>query len=61
MLTEQEVAALELPDLVALAVRWSVFCRRTRCSDVSEKSLVDDLMADVAVIFHWPPSELRLP
>ncbi|EFC8707750.1 phage tail assembly protein, partial [Escherichia coli] len=20
-------------------VRWSVFCRRTRCSDVSEKSL----------------------
>ncbi|MIB64242.1 phage tail assembly protein, partial [Escherichia coli] len=20
-------------------VRWSVFCRRTRCSDVSEKSV----------------------
>ncbi len=39
MLTEQEVAALELPDLVALPVRWSVFCRRTRCSDVSEKSV----------------------
>ncbi|CAK5470096.1 Phage tail protein E [Escherichia coli] len=40
MLTEQEVAALELPDLVALVpVRWSVFCRRTRCSDVPEKFL----------------------
>lgn len=39
MLTEQEVAALELPDLVALAGKVVGFCRRTRCSDVSEKPL----------------------
>ncbi|WP_173673101.1 GpE family phage tail protein, partial [Escherichia coli] len=24
----------------------------------SKNLSVDDLMADVAVIFHWPPSEL---
>ncbi|WP_261154167.1 GpE family phage tail protein [Serratia ficaria] len=23
-----------------------------------DKLSVDDLMADIAVIFHWPPSEL---
>lgn len=58
MLTEQEVAALELPDLVALVGKVVGFCRRTRCSDVSKNLSVDDLMADVAVIFHLPPSEL---
>ncbi|WP_320416752.1 GpE family phage tail protein [Enterobacter cloacae] len=25
-----------------------------------ENLSVDDLMADIAVIFHWPPSELYL-
>lgn len=39
MLTEQEVAALELPDLVALVEQGGRFCLRTRCSDVSEKSV----------------------
>lgn len=39
MLTEQEVAALELPDLVALAGKVVGFLSPNSCSDVSKKSL----------------------
>ncbi|RJK13013.1 GpE family phage tail protein [Escherichia coli] len=59
MLTEQEVAALELPDLVALAGKVVGFFVAELGAVTFPKNLsVDDLMADVAVIFHWPPSEL---
>ncbi|STF78072.1 tail protein E (GpE) [Escherichia coli] len=59
MLTEQEVAALELPDLVALAGKVVGFFVTELGAVTFPKNLsVDDLMADVAVIFHWPPSEL---
>lgn len=39
MLTEQELAALELPDLVALAGKVVGFCHRVRHSNLSQKSL----------------------
>lgn len=59
MLTEQEVAALELPDLVALAGKVVGFFVAELGAVTFPKNLsVDDLMADVAVIFHWQPSEL---
>ncbi|AAN28243.1 gpE+E' [Escherichia phage Wphi] len=59
MLTEQEVAALELPDLVALAGKVVGFLVAELGAVTFPKNFsVDDLMADVAVIFHWPPSEL---
>lgn len=58
MLTEQEVAALELPDLVALAGKVVGFVAELGAVTFPKHLSVDDLMADVAVIFHWPPSEL---
>lgn len=58
MLTEQEVAALELPDLVALAGKVVGFVAELGAVTFLNNLSVDDLMADVAVIFHWPPSEL---
>lgn len=58
MLTEQEVAALELPDLVELADKVVGFVAELGAVTFPKNLSVDDLMADVAVIFHWPPSEL---
>lgn len=58
MLTEQEVAALELPDLVALVGKVVGFCLELGAVTFPKNLSVDDLMADVAVIFHLPPSEL---
>lgn len=58
MLTEQEVAALELPDLVALVGKVVGFVAELGAVTFPKNFSVDDLMADVAVIFHLPPSEL---
>lgn len=58
-LTEHEIMRLEASDLILFAGKVvgffvTIFGSLTFPDNLS----VDDLMADIAVIFHWPPSEL---
>lgn len=57
-LTKEECARLELPDLVALAGKVVGFVAELGGVIPDARLGVDDLMADIAVIFHWPPSEM---
>lgn len=57
-LTKEECARLELPDFVALAGQVVGFVAELGGVSIDARLGVDDLMADIAVIFHWPPSEM---
>ena len=47
-LTAQEMAEMDPADLTALSVEVVTF--------LLKKSVLADLVADIATIFHWPPS-----
>ena len=57
-LTESDVVMMDLPDLMALATKVIGFVAEFGGLNFPKDMSVDDLMADIAVIFHWPPSEL---
>lgn len=57
-LTEHEVARLDACDLLSFAGKVIGFVTGFGSLKFPENVSVDDLMADIAVIFHWPPSEL---
>lgn len=57
-LTEHEVMRLEASDLILFAGKVVGFVAIFGSLKFPDNISVDDLMADIAVIFHWPPSEL---
>lgn len=58
-LTEHEVTRLDVSDLISLAGKVVGFVACFGSLTFPKNLSVDDLMADIAVIFHWPPSELH--
>ena len=52
-LTAQEIAEMDPADLTAMSVEVVTFLLR---KSVLASLTVDDLVADIATIFHWPPS-----
>lgn len=57
-LTEQEIIRLDASDLLSFAGKVIGFVTGFGSLTFPQNLSVDDLMADIAVIFHWPPSEL---
>lgn len=57
-LTEADVMGLELPDLLEFAGKVIGFIAGLGTLTLPPSLTVDDLMADIAVVFHWPPSTL---
>lgn len=50
------MADLDPADLAAMSVEVVLFCCRSRHLPIADSLTVDDLVADIATIFHWPPS-----
>ncbi len=55
-LTPQEMADLDPADLAAMSVEVVLFVAEVGTCRFADSLTVDDLVADIATIFHWPPS-----
>lgn len=55
-LTPQEMADLDPADLAAMSVEVVLFVAEVGTFRFADSLTVDDLVADIATIFHWPPS-----
>lgn len=55
-LTPQEMADLDPADLAAMSVEVVLFVAEVGVCRFADSLTVDDLVADIATIFHWPPS-----
>ncbi len=55
-LTAQEMAELDPADLTSLSVEVVTFVTEVGACRFTDSLTVDDLVADIATIFHWPPS-----
>lgn len=56
-LTPQEMADLDPADLAAMSVEVVLFfVAEVGTCRFADSLMVDDLVADIATIFHWPPS-----
>lgn len=56
VLTAQEIAEMDPADLTAMSVEVSLFVEEVGACRFTDSLTVDDLVADIATIFHWPPS-----
>lgn len=55
-LTAQEIAEMDPADLTAMSVEVVTFVEEVGACRFTDSLTVDDLVADIATIFHWPPS-----
>ncbi|VUC77939.1 phage tail protein E [Salmonella sp. NCTC 11881] len=56
-LTAQEMAELDPADLTALSVEVVTFLlKKSVLAGFTDSLTIDDLVADIATIFHWSPS-----
>ncbi len=56
-LTAQEIAEMDPADLTAMSVEVVTFLlKKSVLARFTDSLTVDDLVADIATIFHWPPS-----
>lgn len=56
-LTTQEIAEMDPADLTAMSVEVvTFFVEEVGACRFTDSLTVDDLVADIATIFHWPPS-----
>ncbi len=56
-LTAQEIAEMDPADLTAMSVEVvTFFVEEVGACRFTDSLTVDDLVADIATIFHWPPS-----